>query len=307
MEYSVSCGTGMELAFYPDANDEEWTQFLDFSEVEEEEHAPLQPVTWSDEAQCFYGAQYGLDGRLIGITRQLSDELNANQSDSSGCYIIRTFYARTGENVSVSLAPATIGADGTEGSGTYLVGSPEWNEETISHDNAGLGFEYAIRVGLRITHLEDDGISLSDDSVFYIYEPNCDSHVMMAESGAAELIVDDSESLDYFTPSIDDPDLPLTDTAYIIKQTTSSWSESDPVERGVVIQELGKFLSEEEEGEGVWLFDLYGGEMVQIDVYIWLEGQDVDCSNLIGQSSKLFLNLQFKAEAENASGLEEIR
>lgn len=301
MEYSVSSGTGMELAFDPQSSDEEWTQFLDFSEVQEQ-YAPLKPVTWSDENQCFFAAEYGIDGRIIGITRELSDEENANRNDAFGYYIKETFYARTGEPVHVSLTPPTAGVDETEGAGTYLIGTPIWDSESVSHDNGGLGFEYAIRVGIRITKLEEDGVTLGDDSVLYIYEPNCDSHVAAGEENAPLVtITDDVESIEFSTPSIDGT-AQLIDEMYLIRQTTSSWSEADPVQRAVVIQEMGEFLTD------TWLFDLDADEIAQIDLYIWLEGQDVDCNNLIGQQkAQLFMNFQFSAEAENGSGLETIQ
>lgn len=303
MDYSVSCGTGMELAFDPLSADEEWTQFLDFG-TREAVSTVLKPVTWSNENQSFYAAEYGMDGRIAGITKKLTDEANANKDTAEGYYIKRTFYARTGEPVSVSLSPAVVGADGTEGSGTYLIGTPEWNGETIVHDNGGLGFEYAIRVGLRITTLEADGITPSEDSVFYIYEPNCDGHIVRNSLGEVELLEADPglEERQYRTFSIDgDGTSQLIEEDYLIQQTTSTWTEAYPVQREVIIQDLGDFLTEP------WLFELEADGMAQIDLYIWLEGQDVDCSSLIGQDARLFLNIQFQAIADTGSGLEPIR
>lgn len=293
MEYSVSSGTGLELAFAPDSPDEEWGQYLDFAD-QPLESTSLKPVTWSENDQCFYAADYGIDGRISGISRKLNDAANANRSDSIGYYVKRTFYARSGVTVDVSLAEALVGADGTEGSGTYLIGTPVWDAEKIAHEEGGQGFEYAVRVGIRITNME------TDSSVFYIYEPNCDGHVIRSDSGDVELYMEkdtQEEAIDYQTPSIDGTDT-LVPEDRLIRQTTSSWKEAYPVQRKVVVQELGKFLTDP------WLFELGADEMAQIDLYIWLEGQDPDCTSLIGQDAQLFMNIQLEAEAQTGSGLE---
>jgi hypothetical protein len=39
---------------------------------------------------------------------------------------------------------------------------------------------------------------------------------------------------------------------------------------------------------------------------VWLEGQDVDCTNEIGKESQIFVNMQFQAAANGQSGLEGI-
>ena len=72
------------------------------------------------------------------------------------------------------------------------------------------------------------------------------------------------------------------------------------MQRDVVIRELGEFTTD------TYLFDLAADEFAQIDIYVWLEGQDVDCTNEIGKKSQIFVNMQFAAEASGQSGLEEI-
>lgn len=283
MGMSVASGMGMEIAFDPDS--EEWTQYLDFRE-QLEEMAPLKPITWSEKEQCFFGAQFGLDGRISEITERLSDEANTNHTSSNSYYMKNTFYARTGEPVKVSLSPAVVGGDGTQGAGTYLIGTPVWNNESIRHDNGGNGAEYAIRVGIGITKYDAETKARLEDPVFYIYEPNCDGHVT-GETGLVE------------TPSIDGTET-LVPEERMIRQTTSRWEETYPIERDTVVREPGEFTTDTQ------IFQLNTDEMAKIDIYVWLEGQDIDCTNAIGEEAQIFANIQFLAEAEQESGLEYI-
>lgn len=283
MGLSVSSDTGLELAFLP--NDEEWTQYLDFRE-QLEEVTQLKPVTWSEENQSFYAAAFGVDGRITGITERLSDETNTNSTSSNGYYMKKTCYARTGVDVAVSLSPAIVGADGTEGAGTYVIGTPIWNSETISHDNGGSGAEYAIRVGIRITKFDAETETRTGETIFYVYEPNSDKHVS-EQTGVID------------TGSIDGTET-LVPASRLIQQTTSSWSEAYPVQRDVTIRELGDFTTD------THLFDLSEDEFAKIDIYVWLEGQDVDCTNMIGMEAQIFVNMQFATETGGQSGLEKI-
>jgi hypothetical protein len=122
-----------------------------------------------------------------------------------------------------------------------------------------------------------------EPSEFFIYEPNTDSHI-------------EEESTGYInTPSIDGTDH-LVDSDYLIRQTASTWTEAYPVQRDVVIKDLGEFI------DNPTLFTIGTNEMVKIDLYIWLEGQDVDCTNEI-QKAQILANIQFVGDAGSHSGL----
>lgn len=283
MALYINSGTGMELALEPQA--EEWTQQLKLADLLDG-YTPLRPVTWSDRDQCFYTASYGMDGRLSGIAFKLSDERNANRSDNEGFYIKLTFYARTGEPVSVSLSEALAVDQNTQGAGTWLIGTPIWNDQTILHDDGGQGAQYAMRIGLRISKLGLDGSPLDEESVFYIYEPNCNGHA----NGSTEYVA---------TPSIDGSAL-LVPEDRLILQTMSSWSEVYPVQREVLMRHMGEFMTDRK------LFELDVEEVAQIEVYVWLEGQDPDCSNFYGTEAQILANLQFSASADTHSGLQPI-
>lgn len=274
---------GLELAATADA--QEWTQQLDFLGLVDET-APLRPATWSEERQQFFAARYGVDGRLTDDWQPLTDNNNANRNNAYGYYTKATFYARTGQSVKVFLSPAVEVEEGLQGAGTYVIGTPVWNAQEILHDNGGNGAECAVRVGFRITKLGIDGQPLAGETPqLIIYEPNTDSH-LEGESGYTP------------TPSIDGTDH-LVPEDRLILQTTSSWREAYPVEREVLIHELGAFTTETQ------LFQLEPGETAQIELYLWLEGQDVDCTNRI-DSAQILANIQFDAQADGMSGLEPI-
>ena len=269
--------TGMELATTPDAP--EWTKALDYSDLISQETI-LRPVTWSEQEQLFLAAVYGFDGRLTDKWWPLSDEFNTNRSDHNAFYIKTTIYARSEQNVSVSLSPAVEIQKGEMGSGTYLIGAPVWNPEELAHTNGGHGAENAMRIGLRVTQLDLDHNPIEGSEVFYIYEPNAQD----PETGEYEP-----------TPSVNGTEL-LVPEDRLILQTNSTWTEAEPVQRQVVIRQLGDFTTP------VDLFDLKAKEVMQIDIYIWLEGQDPQCTNLIDEA-QILANIQFLAESESHSGL----
>lgn len=280
----VNAPKGLELSADPEAEDEDWLLQLDFRDLVDET-TPLRPVTWSNVKQQFFAAAYGFDGRLQPTVNwePLTDERHANKDNLDGYYIKVTFYARTDQAVEVSLSPAVEVDEGIDGSGTYLIGTPIWEEQEILHSNGGQGAECAVRIGFRITRLnEEHEPDEEQESVFLIYEPNSDLHI----NGPAGYIP---------TPSIDNTPH-LVDEEFIIRQSASTWTEAYPVERGVVIHELGEF---EEEPK---LFTMAVDEMVKIDLYIWLEGQDVDCTNRIEQA-QILASIQFAAKPDGQSGL----
>lgn len=280
MALYVNSPKGMELSVDPLA--EEWVLQLDMAGVAEG-IAPLRPVTWSNNDQRFYAASYGLDGRLTDRWEPLSDFRNANKDNLDGYYNMVTFFARCDQKITVSLSPAIEVDEGINGSGTYVIGTPVWDGEEIIHNNGGRGAELAIRIGFMVRKTDLSGQPINEQSAFYIYEPNCDQHV------------------DGTTGYVDTPSIDLTQTMVpmdqMILQTASTWSESDPVERNVVIHSLGAFTTNTE------LFDLSPDELAQITVYIWMDGQDVDCTNVIGHEAQIMASIQFATKPQDQSGL----
>ena len=275
----INAPTGLELA--PTADAEEWVQQLDFRDLTEET-APLRPVTWSEADQRFYAAEYGFDGRRTDDWHELSDANNANRDDAFGYYVKATFYARTGAAMDVSLSPAVEIAEGVQGSGTYLVGVPQWDSEEIIHVNGGLGAQNAMRLGFRITPVDNSGLPTGGASQFIIYEPNCDGHLYKEFKYVPTESIDGAET--------------LVSEDRLILQSVSSWREADPVQRSVVIHRLGDFMTDP------YLFSIQPEEIMMIDLYVWLEGQDIDCTNEI-QAAQIFASVQFKGETANQGGL----
>ena len=276
--------TGLEIALKADAPDEDWGQALDYEDLVPES-APLKPCTWSEANGRFVAMTYGLDGRMSGAWKMLSDARNANNDSSEGYYTLGTFYARSATPCSVSLSEAILLEDGTKSAGTFLIGQPLWNAKALKHEDGGAGAQYAVRIGLRLTPVDLEGEPLGE-SRFIIYEPNADTHV----SGEGGYIR---------TASIDGTE-DLVPTERLITQNATLWTENDPVQRGVTQREMGAFTAKTE------LFSLKKNDVMRIDLYVWLEGQDVDCTNQIGTQGQLFASLQFGADYTGQSGMEEI-
>jgi hypothetical protein len=279
MAIYINSPTGMEISLR--ANGSEWGQHLSYLDMVSET-APLRPVTWSEKDQKFYSANYDAYGRRTNNWTPLSDDIHSNREDYVGYYCMGTFYARTDSKVKVSLAPAVAVADGTGGSGTFLMGEPVWDAEKIVHSNGGEGAENAMRIGIKITRLDQYEIP-TDNTEFYIYEPNSNTHY------------DGSFGYEK-TPSIDGADTLVPDER-IIKQTSTTWKDVEPVEKGTLSCSFGEFTT------GTELFEMEKGEKVMIQLYIWLEGQDMDCNNSM-KDAKILTNIQFAATTIPTSGME---
>lgn len=281
MNIYVNSANRLELSLDPTA--EEWTLQLDLQDMMPQS-TPLRPVTWVEEEQSFYAAAYGFDGRLMDYSywEKLSDERHANKNTIDGYYIKLTFYARATAAVTVSLSPAVEVDQGLYGSGTFVIGVPEWNPMALLHRNGGLGAEQAMRLGISLTPVDNTGQPTGEESTFFIYEPNCDSH-------------NDGSQGYLSTPSMTGAEQ-LISADYLIRQTSSTWKESYPVQRDVVVKELGDFL------DTPTLCTLESNEMVRLDIYIWLEGQDADCDQLI-RNAQIMACLQFDADPIGGGGM----
>lgn len=284
MNMYINSQTGLELSDDPLA--EEWKLQLDFRDLVDVT-TPLRPITWSDNRQRFFAASYGADGRLLPLSdwQPLSDDRHANKNNLDGYYIKATLYARSDVAMNVSLSPAVEVDEGINGSGTYVIGSPVWDAVSVVHSNGGQGAENAVRLGFRITPVNEMGRTAGPASEMIIYEPNSDVH-----SDHNRVYVD--------TPSIDGS-ASLVPNNRLIRQTTSYWTEAYPIQRDVIVRKLGDFMDDTE------LFSLEAGEMVRIDIYVWLEGQDVDCTNTI-KRAQILASIQFAGDPGMQSGMKPI-
>lgn len=284
MNVYITSGAGLELSADPGA--EVWSNQLDIYSTkellqfqgEDKEKPSLYQTTWSDADQCFYGPLYGYDGRLMPLAGldyskmeivswyRLDDQIHANSDSPTNYYIKATFYARSGQPTDVMLAEPMVIND---------QGVQGYGTYVIGDPNTGRGPETAVRVGMRMTYVDSEGNELSERGPMYIYEPNIDRHV--------------DGSTDYIpTYSVHDPENQLVDEERLIKQTFSRKNEP------------GEFLTTPT------LFSVKAGEIVRIELYIWLEGQDVDCSNIMADATatqKIEANIQFTGTAETQSGM----
>lgn len=283
MTIVVNATRGIELSW--DADDmASWSQHLDFSDVSPGQITELKPITYSYGEDCFYAARFGNDGRISGISDRLDDKKNANRSDWQGYYVKCTFFIRTDEDARISLL------DAKQNTGTYVIGTPVWDNENIVHVDGGAGAQYAVRIGFRITPLGGKDDTEEKESRFVIYEPNCVNHVNYKGDYVSEYIE---------TPGFGNSGL-LIPKKDLIRQTSTLWTDLDTVEKDLVEYKYGAFLDD------TTLLHMKKGEEAQIDVYLWLEGQDPDCTNLIGREAMIFSSIQLFADIDYDSGMDEI-
>lgn len=283
MQMYITSAYGLELSVDPATG--EWGQQIDFwdtqelSKFKEKKYGfqkpILQQITWSEENEQFFAPVYGYDGRLVSFFNNyadaerriigwqpLEDKSHANKATwLEGHYIKSTVYARSGQITSVTLAPTEGNMEGILPR-TYVKGNP----------NTGRGPESAVRFGFRMTWMELDGgelVEVADSrSQMFVYEPNCDVHAdgtinqyIPTDSIDNEGVGEDGTPLPYG----EDP-IPLVPEERLIKQKFPEDLTSG---------EPGKFET------NPVLFTLKPGEIVRIEIYFWLEGQDVDCSNIM--------------------------
>ena len=283
MAIYINSNMGMDISW--DYNDEDgWGQHLDYSK-KFPETTVLKPITYSYEDDCFFASKFGVDGRVSDIGHLLSDDRNTNRSDMYGYYVKATFYVRSTDDVKVSLL------DADRQTGTYVAGAPIWDGEKLLHTDGGKGAQYAVRIGFRIREL--NLFNQPDDSTekFVIYEPNCVDYY-----GFDGKYIDEYSKTQYM-----DELNGISRQPRIIRQSATSWIENDPVQMNNVEYKHGEFLDD------TTLFEINSGVVMQIDMYLWLEGQDIDCTNLIGDSAEILSSIQFFATEKSQSGMDDIK
>lgn len=275
----------MEIA--PDVGGKpgEWDVVLDLSGYGGNT-TTLRTVTWSDRSSSFYAASYGPDGRLSGVDKALTDERNATilpggTKSADEYYLAVKFWVRASSSATIGLSEAKEVDEGRAGSGTYVIGNPVWNGTAQKHDNGGNGLETAVRLGFKCQTTDLEG-NPTGASRFIIYEPNCDTHV--------------DGSTGYKVTVNKDKGNGLVSEENLIRQTTSRWNEATPVLKSDVVYELGEFEN------SVELFETSGDTLQQVTLYVWLEGQDVDCVNAAAAyETSILANVQLKVLDENSS------
>lgn len=312
MNVYVTSVAGLELSADP-TDENSWDLQLDIGKTG---CIPtvLRPVTWSEDDQCFWAANYSPDGRILEIQDWLKlndaknaniapeDDINKDKKDFvlDGYYMKSTYYARCGLVADVTLSePRVLDDKGAKGSGTYVIGTPMWDSKEMEHKNRGAGAESAIRFGFRMTpyvyDMEGNLVEKeSGSSPLIIYEPNADLHANK-EGG-------------YFkTPSINGYSTLVGEEweNRLILQHGTTWNEQYPVERNKFKLTHGGFFKDQKPS----LFSIKPGEIVKIEMYIWLEGQDADCSNLTDgamHDAQIWANIQFTGleERQTSGGLD---
>ncbi len=273
LDLSIVSENALEIA--PDENGAPgtWSKVL----LTEQLIAPddvLRPVTWSAEDKAFYAPRYGVDGRISFLEPYRITDLADSQDPTAstgaagdGYLIAIDFWMRTDEDMITTYlsVPTMLDSDGM-GEGTYVIGVPEWDADAVCHKSGGKGAECAIRIGF-MTYDEP-----YDKGGFYIYEPNAGS---------------DEE------PTLGMNGTPLQGDSPLIRQHPSGWTEQDPVLHGSVNYRVGEFFTDNTD-----LFLLSGESPRRITLYVWLEGQDEQCTNRIS-AGEILANLQLAAKPYN--------
>ena len=283
-DVSLSIITENNILIAPDEDGSpgEWDTYLDMSAILND-MVPLKPVTYAGDQ--FYKVEYGDDGRPAGLSPVSRENINVRYPDGGGGtgadrqaeqegYMLACDYWLKSEGTAtdVMLAKPVATAEGQRGGGTYVVGEPVWDRASLSHVNGGCGAETTIRIGFACTPTDRDGVT-TGDTQFYIYEPNADVHI---------------DGTDGYVETLSSQGSLLVDNEHLILQEASSWQEQMPILQDVVIYEFGEFI------HNVPMFHLDGIGMVKVTMYIWMEGQDMDCQNIIvSKESKVVANIQF--------------
>ena len=277
---AMSIVTENVLVLAPDVDGApgEWGSILDVADLLGETDITLKPVTFSAAERRFYAPRYGLDGRTdfnnpIALF-DLSDDARGSEAtaDAEGprdTMLAFRFWMRTdSSDCVVYFKQAAQQNEGDLGAGTFVIGEPLWDADAILHRENGNGAQNAIRVAFCF-----GPNAVSDETTIVIYEPNADS------SGAV-----------VSTFSVDGNGSMLEGNNKLIRQSTSTFSEADPVVNDTVLYSPGEFLTEDYS-----LFALPAGIDQPVTMYVWLEGQDADCVNAISSGS-IFANIQFQAK-----------
>lgn len=264
MRVQIKSMDGLKIAW--EKNPEQWEERLNYQDVVSA-NTVLRPVTYSYRNDAFYIAKYNNSGRIVSFDQRIDEKKNANREDDQSYILKFTFFAHTDADVTVNLS------DSLNGTGTFLCGELGWDEDSLSNYTMTSGVEMAMRIGLRICPLDENGEEIIEEKSIVVYEPNSDLHLNGKTGYKA-------------TPSIDGT-ANLLPEERIYAQSVTTWEEQFPVKKGEVNYSYGQFLTENEP-----LFSLSEGNTAKIDVIIWLEGQDEDCSNVIGEDkSQIFAHL----------------
>lgn len=283
MQMYITSAYGLELSVDPVVGG--WSQQIDFWDTEELktfkekkygfQKPILQQITWSEANEQFFAPVYGYDGRLVSFFNNyedaerrvidwtgLEDRRHANKATwLEGHYIKATVYARSGQVTSVTLAPTETDSETIEPR-TYVKGNP----------NTGRGPESAVRFGFRMTQVKVENgkiVEMPDSrSQMYVYEPNSDVHADGSINKYIPTASIDNEGIGQegeVTPA-GEKSIPLVPEERLIKQKFPASPSANPP---------GEFET------NPVLFHLKPNEIVKIEIYFWLEGQDVDCSNIM--------------------------
>jgi len=284
LNLSIMSDCGLLVA--PDVNGQPgtWSSYLDISDYFTGT-ASLRPTTYLDGQ--FYQVKYDLTGRTNGVellpeknyNTELPEGLSAQEIYKfmlgEGCMVYFDFWlSGNGYGADVFLAEGNTNSDGTISAGTYVVGQPKWDAEKLTHINSGYGTETAVRVGFLWQKTDVNGNPIGD-STFMMYEPNANTHTH-EKDGVLETKNVEGDA--------------LINSANLIRQKAYTWTEKDPLDASGVNYQIGEFIQNPQ------LLRVEKLGYVKIRLYVWLEGQDVDCyARSVADEVTILGSFSFKA------------
>ena len=294
LSLSAISEAGLQIAPDVDGMPGEWDSYLDMSEFFEN-FVPLRPVTYTPDS--FRAIIYSSDGRTNGVVPLEDKNFNVMKPEgvefgtqnfwdvaNEGYMVYVDFWLRTngGSGASVFLSDAASTEDGDMYKGTYAVGMPVWEAGEVAHVNKGYGMETAVRMGFEWQKTDINANPIGNKT-FMMYEPNADVH----PGGGTGYTM---------TPSVLGG--ALIDNDHLITQAASTWKETDPVLAEKVFYTPGKILQDH------MLLRVEQEGMTKVRLYVWVEGQDVDCiARNSADSVMLLANIDFGVKADVRDGV----
>ena len=192
-----------------------------------------------------------------------------------------TFWAKSdGNTASITLTDPKERSDGQMGGGTYAVGRPVWSDTEGKHIDGGYWSETTLRMAFECIPMNYD-YEQTGETTWAFYEPNADVH----PDGSTGYIE---------TYNVEGGPLVPEGANHII-QNASTWEETSPALQDTVLYHPGAFTQNKE------LFQISSG-LMKIRLYIWMEGQDVDCiARNVARAVLVDGNIQFAASGETKS------
>lgn len=243
--------------------------------------ASTAPSNLKNGSLVFYNGVINEAKTYMVTTSELAAaaELGVGQSAADGYYVKKTIYFNNVEDndIKVSLG-ANISGDTTEGKSGLKNVDQAMRVAIVTHGKYEINAETGTNTA--------DATVASDKSAVMIYEPEANKHHRGGEGYIPTYGVikgSDGNELNFMTDK-NDPVYPDSEIKKIENGETSEY-----------VEVIDSYYAAKA-GKQAPTFTIPANSYYKVTVYIWLEGQDVDCTNEIS-GSDLQIAITFKKEA----------